>query len=225
MEGSTSKDSGLGINPKIIFVFLWVASICIVAFVSFAFGKNKNTNITANAELTPAISPTSAPIAQQNSNTNEQATVLPVPTETVDLESFCDKTGPSQKKDYLVAYTIQDGDTISSIAEKQLGSTTRDAEIIQLNDNLSKVTVGSVLYLPPPSIKESSGKLFEVSGKIVKRDNANWQLSYGGGSTGPGIVIPAFWFKDVPNLDSYKLGDCVTVFLDNGVKVYTIKKS
>ena len=51
MEGSTSKDSGLGINPKIIFVFLWVISICIVAFVSFAFGKNKNTNINFHDKL------------------------------------------------------------------------------------------------------------------------------------------------------------------------------
>jgi len=220
MDGKVND--GLGINPKIIFVFLWIVTIGIALFIGFGLGKRRNTSdivVTSTITPTPLLqSPTTIP-------NNEVATVQAVPTSTPDLESICEKSGPSQKKDFLTSYIIKENDTISSVAKEQLGSTTRDAEIVALNDNLSRLTVGSTLYLPPPSIKESSGKLFETSGKIVKKDNATWQLSYGGGASGPGIIIPGFWFKDIPDTDQYLVGDCVTILLDNGVKVITVKKS
>ena len=62
-------------------------------------------------------------------------------------------------------------------------------------------------------------------GLIVKKDLTSWQLSYGGGEKGMGIVFPGFWFKDISTRDTYKIGDCVTILFDNGVKVYSIKKS
>jgi hypothetical protein len=81
------------------------------------------------------------------------------------------------------------------------------------------------LYLPPDFIKNSSGHIAQISGKIVQKDEGSWQLSYGGGEKGPGLWMPRFWFKDLPDKDSYKLGDCVTILFDNGVKVYKVTKN
>ena len=214
MSESTS-DSGSEL--KLLALFGWIISLIIVALISYNFGKNSN-KLTQKVVI-PSISVESTPTTPLPTATTSTA---PSP---VDLESLCTTTGPSQKKDYLVTYYMREGDNISSIAEKELGDVTRTTEIIALNEGGPALTVGSALYLPPANIKQSSGHISEVAGKIVKRDTVSWQLSYGGGATGPGIVIPGFWFKDIPYATTYKIGDCVTILFDNGVKVYSVKKS
>jgi hypothetical protein len=120
---------------------------------------------------------------------------------------------------------MKEGDSITSIADKVLGDEKRTSEIITLNEGGPALAVGSVLYLPPPEIKQSSGHISEISGKIIRKDNTtSWQLAYGTGVDGPGIALPGFWFKNIAT-SQYKIGDCVTILFDNGVKVYSIKKS
>jgi hypothetical protein len=119
---------------------------------------------------------------------------------------------------------LKNGDSFQSIAEKELGDATRVSELTTLNEDQKNLTVGSTIYLPPNDIKSSSGHIYEISGKIVKEDNATWQLTYGGGEKGPGLIIPAFYLKDIPELDSFHVGDCVTVLIDNGVKAYSMRK-
>lgn len=207
-------------GSKLLITFFWVMSVVFVAVVSFIFGRN-SISVALKAEPTPTPIESGQTIAQQPTVSQE----TPTPTPTVDLETACAKTGTSEKKDFLKSYILKEGDTINSIAEKELGDTTRNTEILTLNDNLQQLTIGSILYLPPDFIKHSSGHIVEVSGKISKKDNGSWQLSYGGGEKGPGLWMPGFWFKDIPNADSFKIGDCVTILLDNGVKVYSVKKS
>lgn len=219
MDGSSSNDSS-GMSGKLLWVLVWLVSLAIVALISYGAGKgNQATEIKPSPVPTTALQsiPTAPPLSPT-------PTILLTPT--IDPEAICDKTGPSQKKDYLVTYYMKEGDNISSIAEKELGDGTRTTEIIALNEGGPALAVGSVLYLPPSNIKQSSGHISEVSGKIVKKDNAtSWQIAYGGKVDGPGIVIPGFWFKNVTGTETYKLGDCVTILFDNGVKVYSIKKT
>lgn len=168
-----------------------------------------------------------APIADNPQKNVLTDNTLPtqIPTPPVDLTTACSKTGVAEKKEYLKSYILKKGDTINSIAKKVLGDVTRNTEILTLNDDLSKLTVGSILYLPPDGISSSSGHITQVSGRIIKKDEASWQISYGGGEKGPGLWMPGFWFKDLPTVNDFKLGDCVTILFDNGVRVYSVTKN
>jgi hypothetical protein len=203
-------------NSKLLVNSLWIGTIIVIGILSFIFGRNSNASSSEQtnelAQSSQLLPPPTTEIAKTN------------PTPTIDLESTCQVTGPSEKKDYLKPYILKSGDTINSIAEKELGDVTRNTEILTLNDNIQQLTVGSILYLPPDNITHSSGHIAQVSGKIIKKDDTSWQLSYGGGEKGPGIWMPGFWFRDIPNLDSYHIGDCVTILFDNSVKVYSVKK-
>lgn len=201
-------------TSKTLWIFLWVLSLAVVGGLSYYLGagaKSKDLSTSETVTVTPiALQPTQTPIT---------------PTVAVDLESSCSITGPSQKKDYLVTYLLKEGDSFAKIAENELGDSTRVSEITKLNEEQRNLTVGSTIYLPPSDIKQSSGNIVEVSGKIVKKDAASWQLTYGGGEKGLGIWLPGFWFKDFADVNSYKVGDCVTILFDNGVKVYSVKKA
>ncbi len=214
MEKMETESSHEPSDSKSIFVLLWVISLIISGVVGYFIGRNGiSTQQTAgSAQITPTV----AGISTQN---------IESPTPSVDLTAICKKTGVSQKKDYLVSYTIKPNDSISSIAKEQLGDSSRDKEIIKLNDGANGLTIGSTLYLPPPSIKESAGNISEVSGMIVGKDNGNWHISFGGGTSGPGIFLPTYWFQDIVDKDAYQTGDCVTILFDNGVRVFTITKN
>ena len=211
METNQPENSS---DSKSMFVLLWVISLIIVGVVAYFIGKNGNNS--SQIADNPTITPTVAGASTQQ---------LETPTPEVDLTAICKKTGVSQKKDYLVSYTIKPNDSIASIAKDQLGDSSRDSEIIKLNDGANGLTIGSTLYLPPPSVKRSAGNISEVSGRIVGKDNGNWHLSFGGGTGGPGIYLPTYWFQDITDKDSYQIGDCVTILFDNGVKVFTITKN
>lgn len=215
MEQSSSKDesaSGLLKN------FFWISTIIAVAIISYFIGTKSNSS-------TPATAPkTSSPQQSELTIFPSQPPSEISSTPTVNMDKVCAKNGLSQKKDYLISYTIKTNDSITSIASQELGDATRTSEILQLNENPSSLTIGSIFYLPPVLIKQSSGNIKEVSGMIVKKDNASWQLSYGGGSKGLGLWMPGYWFSEITDKDSYVIGDCVTILFDNGFKVYSVKK-
>lgn len=192
-------------------------SLILVGFVCYFLGKN---NSFSTSSLKNSTTTSITPLPTQIEIPSTGPTIVPT-----DSKSICAKTGPSQPKDYLISYILKEGDSFQKIADEKLGDSTRVSELTTLNQDQRQLTVGSTIYLPPSFIKQSSGHIYEVSGKIVLKDNnANWQLSYGGDPKGPGIVFPGYWFKDI-DTSPYQIGDCVTILFDNGVKVYTIKKS
>lgn len=217
MDSISSETSGF--DSKLLVTFLWIISLIAVGFISYFLGKGSSTPSTQKA-------PT--PIAQDILPTQVPVTPSPevlTPAVTEDLEKkVCPKNGLSQKKDYLVSYTIKPNDTIDNIAKEQLRDSSRVNEILTLNGN-TQLVVGGILYLPPAGIKQSSGNVKEVSGMITKNDASSWQLSYGGGVKGLGLWIPGYWFNGIVGKDNYKIGDCVTILLDDGYKVYSIKNS
>jgi len=216
MDGSSSENNS-GFDSKILWILVWIISLGIVAVISYGVAKGGPITIKPSLVPTTALKeiPTAPPLSVSPS---------PIASPSPEL-AICDKTGPSQKKDYLVSYYMKEGDSITSIADKVLGDEKRTSEIITLNEGGPALAVGSVLYLPPPEIKQSSGHISEISGKTVRKDNStSWQIAYGAGIDGPGINIPGFWFKNIPT-SQYKIGDCVTILFDNGVKVYSIKKN
>lgn len=206
--------------PKKAYVgIIWLFSVIIVGFFSYNAGKNSLAATVITPRTMQSPTPVRALAQSENLKKNEH-----VPTPHVDLNGICQKAGVAQKSEYLVPYTIQNGDSILKIAEAQLKDSSRVNELTKLNEDAVGLSAGSILYLPPENIKKSSGSLALVSGMIIKKDNAVWQLSYGGGEKGLGLAIPGYYFKEVTNKEDFKVGDCVTVFLDNGVKVYTVTK-
>lgn len=206
--------------PKKVYVgIIWLFSIILVGFLSYHAGKNSIASLALTPQVIQSPTPDKSVPLSENSGTNEY-----VPTPRVDLNGICGKAGVAQKSEYLVPYTIQNGDSISKIAETRLNDSSRVNELTKLNEDAVGLAAGSTLYLPPENIKKSSGNLALVSGMIIKKDNATWQLSYGGGEKGLGLAIPGYYFKEVTNKEDFQVGDCVTVFLDNGVKVYTVTK-
>lgn len=205
---------------KLLISGAWILSLVVIGFLSFSAGKNSKNSASVSLQNVPVVSlsPTSEVLGVQEVNAGLS------PTSSVDLTGICKKSGLSQKSEFLPSYTIKDGDTLQAIASSQLGDPKRLDELMTLNSGTSGLSAGSTLYFPPSSIKQSSGHLVQVSGMIVKKDNAVWQLSYGGGEKGLGLVIPTYYFNDVANTQGYTLGDCVTIFLDDGVKAYTVVK-
>lgn len=213
MLGMQGEESS---SATTLIAFLWIGSLVIVAVISYLFGKAAVPQNQAAREVTSISTAPTQPVAQGPSTP---------PSPTIDLEKSCDVSGPAQKKEYLTPYILKEGDNFQKIAENELHDATRVSELTALNDDQRQLTVGSTIYLPPDSIKQSSGHITQVSGKIVKKDNAQWQLTYGGGEKGPGIWMPGFWFKNIANASDFQIGDCVTVLFDNGVKVYIVTKS
>lgn len=214
---NTPSPSSSGSNgSKGLLIFLWVVSLALVSGFSFMVGKNTpdSTLLSMSQVPTPA-----------NSGEAQAQTEATPPVPSVDLNGICKKSGASQKSEYLRPYTVQAGDSLQSIAEKELGDATRIDELTKLNAEAAGLTtVGSTLYLPPEGMEKTSGNLFQASGMIVRLDNSVWQISYGGGVKGLGIAIPTYYFSEVTNKNDFAVGDCVVVFMDNGVQVYKITK-
>lgn len=216
LHNTPSSSSSGSSGSKGLLIFLWVVSLALVSGFSFMVGKNTPDSTLKGLSMSQAPTNTGGTQAQTEA-------ISPAPS--VDLNGICKKSGASQKSEYLRPYTVQPGDSLQSIAEKELGDKARIDELTKLNTDLAGLTtVGSTLYLPPQGMEKTSGNLFQTSGMIVRLDNSVWQISYGGGVNGLGIAIPAYYFSEVTNKNDFAVGDCVVVFMDNGVKVYKITK-
>jgi hypothetical protein len=208
---SSSQNSADSPGKNILVGIFWIISLVIAVFVGFSFGQgNKNTINSAE----------SAPLKTVN-----QINSLPTPTpqlsQNIVNNNICEKSGFAQKWEYLTSYTLKENETLQSIASSELNDSSRVNEIMQIN-GVGPLIVGSTLYLPPPSITKSSGNIKQVHGRLVKKDGVNWQLSFNGDIKGQSIIIPSFWFKEIPDKDSYEIGDCLTILFDDGYKVFEV---
>jgi hypothetical protein len=217
-DNGQNKHDGFGI--KMFFSALWFVSLIIAGFVGFVWGQGSKTNESTNV-LSANTSPvTVAPSPSGASNSNLPGSGGNIPTPTVN-NITCNKNGFAQKWEYLTAYVIKQNDSIQSIAKEQLKDETRVNEILQIN-GVGPLVVGSTLYLPPSTITKSSGNIKQLYGKLMEKSNTSWHVSFSSDPKGQGILIPSFLFEGIPNKDTYKPGDCIKVFLDDGFTVYSV---
>lgn len=221
-------------NSKPLLSILWICSIFISGFIGFIYGRSnqnsqtgaeKNTLAVSINQITNTPTPTSISIPIPIPSPSAKSitpTVAPtvIPTNTVKSDS-CSKTGFAQKWEYLTAYIIKQNDTLQGIATLQLNDSTRVNEILQIN-GVGPLIADSTLYLPPSTVSKSSGNLKKVYGKLVEKNSASWRINFSNDTNGQGILIPSFWFQGITNIDSYKIGDCIEVFLDDGYKVFSV---
>lgn len=205
-------------NPQLLIGSFWVISILIALFFGYLMGNVANTasqgsNQTQNSNV----------LAIQDASSNPSPTQSTNPTPQIVNKNICSKSGFSQKWEYLVSYEIKENDSLQEIAKSELNDSSRVNEIMQLN-GMGQLVVGSTLYLPPQSITKSSGNIKEVSGRLVVKDNNSWNVSFNGSEDGQAIIIPSFWFAEISDKDTFAVGDCLTVLLDDGYKVFSVKK-
>ena len=101
-------------NSSIASTSLWLLAILITGVICFFVGRNSN----------PPAAITDEP---QKNVLADNSLPTQIPTEPPpDLTKACEKTGASEKKDYLKSYILKEGDTVNSIAKNELGDTTHN---------------------------------------------------------------------------------------------------
>jgi hypothetical protein len=225
MNGDKNSSS---LDAKFLLGTLWVISLLIVGYLGFIYGKGSSAQQSKTTQEKTVLQATNQALNIQTPTPSESSlekNALPVSTENVTptavIENTCSKNGFAQKWEYLTSYTIKGGDSLQSIAADQLKDATRADEILKIN-GVGSLVVGSTLYLPPSSITKSSGNIKQVYGKLVEKNSVSWHLSFTAGTTGQGILIPAYLFDSVPNVSTYKIGDCLSILLDDGYKIYSL---
>lgn len=222
MENNIKEKNNLQ-NYTIYFGVILVTAIVAATLLGYFIGKNSNDTKTKNntgvlsasltqVSSTPTLTPTPTPFVIKTANN--------VIDQTQDSK-VCTKYGFAQKWEYLSSYTIKEGDSLQGIARDQLKDESRVNEILKIN-GAGPLIVGATLYLPPSSITKSSGNLKQVYGKLIGKDSSYWKVLLSSDINGQSILAPSFIFEKVPNKDSFKTGDCIKMFLDDGYEVYTI---
>lgn len=208
-NGSTNNSS----NSKILVGILWIASLLATAFIGFTFGQKEKLTVK--------------PAPQNVLTSLNQVGDTPIPTQQITPSiipnTVCAKSGFAQKWEYLTSYTVKEGDSLQDIVTTELNDSTRLNEVLQIN-GVGPLVVGSTLYLPPKLITKSAGKLKQIYGRLVVKDKDSWQLSFNGEKDGQRIIIPTFWFEEIADKESFIVGECLTVLLDDGFKVFSVAK-
>ncbi len=198
-----------------VLVIGWFISLGVAGFLGFSLGK------PGTAQNPVVAQTTNSPVPNVLDSTI--TSVLPAATNLQPAVSniACDKTGLAKPWEYLTTYTINQGDSLESIAKNELNDSSRVNELLKINGS-GPFVAGSALYLPPKDIPKSSGNLQQVYGKLVESNDSSWHISYTADLSGQGVLIPTFLFNKVANKDSFKIGDCIKVFFDNGYTVYSV---
>lgn len=214
MENPTSDSLG----PKLVLGVFWLISLVAVGYAGFAIGQGtklpeqKSDQEVLNSLVTQPQSQLSPVATNAIQETKAQVPNTPA----------CGQSGYAQKWEFLDPYVVKDKDTVQAIAESELGDTTRSNEIMQIN-GLPLVS-GSTIYLPPSIVTKSNGYLKQVHGKLIEKNASMWHLSFNSDEKGLGILIPTYWFEKIRDKDTYRLGDCLTILLDDGHTVFTVEK-
>lgn len=159
---------------------------------------------------------------------NQSLKSIPVQGQNKEPIKQCKVFDENQITDFIyVKYTVKKGDTMLSVAQDQLGSSSRIADIIYVNMNnypgLSiqnpYIEPGWIFYLPRPFIKKiniydqkyASYQLPTViSASILKINVDNsWTLIWGQGATSTRTYADSVFINKQKS--EYKKGDCLTI--------------
>lgn len=206
------QQSSDSLGSKMILGVLWLLSLGVVGYVGFLIGQGvTETKTQSDQEVLSTLvsqtpmSPTPAIRSAASSDTPS-----------------CQKTGYAQKWEFLEPYVVKEKDTVQGIAESELGDESRANEIMQING--LPLVVGSTIYLPPSTVTKSNGYLKQVHGKLIEKNASMWHLSFNENEKGLGILIPTYWFDKISGKDSYKVGECLTILLDEGHTVFFVER-
>lgn len=139
-------------------------------------------------------------------------------------EKKCQLYGFNDKKNFLPEYTVKAGDTLLSIANKELGSVSRVNEIIELNkDRYPSLSIENpfieqnwTLFLPPPYLTSTNGKLLEFDGELSEiRNDGNWVIK----DLDSTVTLRPDKNVKMIGKTSFEVGDCVRVLYQPGAQI------
>jgi hypothetical protein len=151
----------------------------------------------------------------------------------------CKTYGSSPLNKYLIEYVVKEGDTLSSIAQAQLGDASRANEVAYINNELnsdindenSPLTVGWKIYIPPKDMPRTTGNIIQTNGEIknivtnvstLDANAAQWSIDDGGIFDDSFVnVTHTTQFKGKRESD-YKVGDCISVVINKNRNSYVV---
>jgi len=140
----------------------------------------------------------------------------------------CKSYGSLDQNFYLNEYKVKDGDTLLTIAQKEMGKSSRIDELIQLNKNkfpnLSlenpDIETDWVFIIPPSFFPRSTGYIKGVSGRISKIDEKSITINLKRNK-----LVEEISYKMPSTIylgkNSYIPGDCIYIIKDNSNRVGT----
>lgn len=152
--------------------------------------------------------------------------ILPLPWNKMDTAT-CKLVGNLSKDKVLEEYTVQEGDTLLSIATDKLGDSTKVEDIIAFNKdkypNLSMdnpyLVAGWKIYIPPKNAAKSVDDFSVAAGKVIKTDDTSFTLA---------IKQNEITFRPNENtryqdVKPLEKGDCVKVgYNPKSMQIYTV---
>ena len=166
------------------------------------------------------------PNNQQLANGAVPTTPNPQPN----IANVCTKKSYGDINEILTKYSVRRGDSLLSIAKKELGDSSRLQELAVMNSDKYPTLFSSpgvlaqnpfleqgwVLSLPPKWITSSSGQLQEVNGLIftIRPDGHAFEISSNSGQSGHFATINLDSNTINSNKVSFKEGNCITAIVD-----------
>lgn len=117
---------------------------------------------------------------------------------------------------------MQKGDSLVSIAQRQLGDAKKVDQLIAINkeenpslkSSTSLIEIGWKLYIPPKELINLTGNLTASDGKIIEKNTSVWHILLWEGS------IPQAYNIDQSTIfldeKDFNIGDCVRI-IESGI--------
>lgn len=142
-------------------------------------------------------------------------------SETRNIDNKCTSYGLLDSDFYLNKYTVNEGDTLLSIAKNELGDSSRVDELIQLNETYYPglsiqnpfIEIGWQLRIPPKFFPRSSGIIQGEAGKILESREDAIVINLKSDQVVKTISYKTSQTKYLGN-DSLKPEDCVYIIKD-----------
>ena len=191
--------------------FLVVFGIALLPLIGYVLGR------LHQERLTNLLSEKENPVQISNNEGYSDSETLG--SFKYDMHLRCDLYGKIEKDSYLATYTVRAGDTLLSIAKKQLGSTDKVAVLVALNKerystlSIEKpfVEIGWKLFLPPKDPPNISGDIAAYAGEVAQITSKGSMTIK---STSGTSYVHTESSVDYPDRD-LKVGDCAVVLSEN----------
>jgi hypothetical protein len=216
-SNNTQTASKISTNTLILLILLPIITLFIGVIIGQTTTNERSPEPTPNNKLNLEESRSNSQTPQYNPNNQQTNQNL----------SDCPVEGSLPASTALKRYTIQPGDTYTSISNYQLLSPTRANDIAKLNifegmyseESLDlPLETGRQILLPPITPTQTGQNIQLYGGKIKSIQTNNFDMVFSGGGGGLVEITPDTQFP-LKRRSDFKIGDCIIKFQDVGMRV------
>lgn len=213
MANKGKKKTTLALNFKQFSIkrFLVLLGLLLLPFIGYLFGRYQQQRL-----VTALLENENGKQVSKNEVSSDSETLGSF---KYDMHLGCNNYGRIDKDNYLSTYTVKSGDTLLSIARKQLGSTDNVPVLVALNkDRYSTlsiekpfVEIGWKLFLPPREPPNIWGDVVAHAGEVAQLTSKGSMVIK---STSGTTYVHNESSIDYPD-GNLKVGDCSVVLSEN----------